>query len=440
MKTVLPQSNLVQKMISKQKMNAEAVYRPSNFCVEANCEEGCLLYNTLTGELVLLSAGETKEQNQEELIQKRFLIPQSMDELAYVDSLRKILRLMPQSAYKTHFTILTTTDCNARCFYCYEKGIPRFSMSQQTARDVISYISNNCGDKEVKISWFGGEPLYNYQAIDTICAGLKAKGIRFTSILTSNGFYLDSSLVRKAKEDWHVITAQITIDGTETIYNKTKGYIDNCPNPYARVLENIAEAVTCGLEIGIRLNMDAANITNLFQLADELAIRFSGKPNVNVHVEPLFEFAGKIHRFKTQDQLIVKYWELTDKLAQLGLNHLPEFSRNLKSNRCIADDSKSEVILPDGEIVKCEHVDRADSVGSIYLSKQDEQRIIAWKEVVRFPECEKCPMYPACIILKKCAWTSNGCQEYVRKIWIERTKRQMVAAWKKSVACISGMK
>lgn len=45
-------------------------------------------------------------------------------------------------------------------------------MSKETAMKVASYISRNRKNEIVSIRWFGGEPLYNQMAIDTICSSL----------------------------------------------------------------------------------------------------------------------------------------------------------------------------------------------------------------------------------------------------------------------------
>ena len=57
-------------------------------------------------------------------------------------------------------TILTTTDCNARCHYCYEKGIQKEHLSLRTQQRIIDIIKEQFSrGKRIHISWFGGEPL-----------------------------------------------------------------------------------------------------------------------------------------------------------------------------------------------------------------------------------------------------------------------------------------
>ena len=97
----------------------------------------------------------------------------------------------------TGYTIFPTTDCNARCFYCFELGRSRIKMSIETAQKVVQYIKAHCGGKKVNISWFGGEPLFHQEAIDTICDGLRAEGVEFASTMVSNGYLFKLPLTER---------------------------------------------------------------------------------------------------------------------------------------------------------------------------------------------------------------------------------------------------
>ena len=144
---------------------------------------------------------------------------------------------------KTEFTVLTTTDCNARCYYCYEKGIRREPMTRETAIAAADYIACASRGEKVRLRWFGGEPLFNREAIDVICGALEQKKICFESAMTTNGFYLDEKTTADAVEKWNLKNVQITVDGTEKTYNRIKAYIDAEENPYRRVMNNIKNGI-----------------------------------------------------------------------------------------------------------------------------------------------------------------------------------------------------
>ena len=64
----------------------------------------------------------------------------------YADLVRWVLTSRQKSAKNiTGYTIFPTTDCNARCFYCFELDRSRIPMSVETARKVVRYIKDHCG-------------------------------------------------------------------------------------------------------------------------------------------------------------------------------------------------------------------------------------------------------------------------------------------------------
>ena len=98
------------------------------------------------------------------------------DELEYI---RKTREKIAEKDEKLALTILTTTKCNARCFYCYEHGVEKKDMDQDVAVALINYIKENIGQRKLHITWFGGEPLVNKKVIDYISSTLTSLKIDF---------------------------------------------------------------------------------------------------------------------------------------------------------------------------------------------------------------------------------------------------------------------
>ena len=438
MTQIVSANKAVYGLRGEQKREDKLSYRLSTYCIRTECGEGTLLYHTLSNELLLLTGQEEEKELEEQLIQKWFLVPEEFNENQFTDQIRQIAKLMQKNGgEKTEFTVLTTTDCNARCYYCYEKGIERMPMTEETALAVTDYIARvSCGE-DVKLRWFGGEPLYNRKVIDLICAALEQKGIRFESAMTSNGYYLNKETVKDAVTKWKLKKVQITVDGTEKIYNRTKAYIDKDDNPYERVMNNIREALDAGICVNIRLNMDAGNAKDLLALSDDLAARFQGYENLNVYVAILHEFAGKINEHKSQEQKEKDYFAIREKLKDSGLLALGKLSSSLRQFRCMADNDASELIMPDGRTGRCEHYSEAVITGSIRNDERDESVIQRWKEPLRVPECSHCAVYPKCWKLAMCDWFKHGCSDLDRRIEIIEIKEQMLKAyqeWKEGEA------
>lgn len=429
---ILPGSvPLLQKICGAQAEKPGADYRKTTLALEVGCDGGKLLYHTLTGVLILLEDAREWESRRAELIQNRFLVPTDFDEAAYADEALAVAALLQKkkTAARTHFTILTTTDCNARCYYCYEAGVSKCTMTEATARAVADYIARVSGGEKVEISWFGGEPLLNIPAIDCICTSLAAAGVPFSSKMTSNGYLFDAAAVEKAKTLWNLQSIQITLDGTAENYERIKAYTDASGGAFARVLSQISHAIGCGVNVCIRLNVCEDNIDDLSALIDELAAYFPNREHLLVYTSFLGDFRGD-GRFSSRVLTAERYFALKQKAADAGFSvgNRP-LSPEWKSNACMADNDGSDIILPDGGLCRCEHVLGQARCGQVDKDERDEEVLRRWKERVRLPECPACALYPRCINLKKCAWVGAHCSDLIRTVRKRDLAEQMLASY-----------
>ena len=265
--------------------------RLMKYVTQLPTEDGLLLHNLLTRELVHLTPEEAEHMLDSAQLQERwFVVPQDTNERELADLVRWVLEVrQPKKEHLTSYTIFPTTDCNARCFYCYEMGRSRIPMSMETAEKVVRYIKRHCGGEKVKLLWFGGEPLFNRDVIDTICNGLRREGVEFHSTMISNGYLFDEESVRKAVENWNLKRVQISLDGTEAVYNRSKAYIYREGSPYQVVLSNMERLLDATIRISVRLNADLYNVDNLMELVEELSRRFRGREGLSVYAHVLFE-------------------------------------------------------------------------------------------------------------------------------------------------------
>lgn len=430
MKTIVPAAELVTRILGRQTRQTGADYRLLRFCVQCPVEDGTLIYNPLTLELLLLSPKEMKclEEN-EELISKWFLVPKGQDDNALADTLHDIAaNLLKRTDYINHYTIFTTTDCNARCYYCYEQGCERINMSKDTAIRLIQYIAKHSGGKKVHLHWFGGEPLVNQEIIDIICGGLENTGTPYRSSITSNGYLFDRDVIQKAKDFWHLEKAQITLDGTEEVYNRTKAFVKASGSPFQRVLDNIELLLEAGIRVSVRLNVSEENWQDLLSLANQFAQRFGGQPGLYVYPSPLH---GKVEDASEQvsilsSSLIEKHQKVQERLIHLGLYRDGRLDRKIKTAHCKANNDRAVVVLPHGQLGCCEHFIDSEIFGHIDSTEQDSAVLDSWKE--RTPpgqECSDCSYYPICYRLKKCP-VGGACTAAQREMTEKRLRRQIL--------------
>lgn len=426
--------SFVNTILGEQSVTRDEQYRLLSFCISTPVTEGILLYNNLTKELLFLSETEagTASPVFDLLVKKWFYVPFSFNDRQFSDQLRLIAGLKMKSQGQL-FTILTTTSCNARCFYCFEKGIPSYDMSLQTAQDVIGYIKSvsRVGEK-IHLHWFGGEPLCNADAIDVICSGLRKLDIPFVSSMTTNGFLLNEERIPKAKELWNLKKVQITLDGTEEIYNKAKAYIYPGINAFQTVLNNLKALETAGIFISIRLNAELYNIRDLMSLAGLLGNLFHDPSSVFIGISPLMSRAGAFpinHDKEMEQKLYDSLKDLLLLIESLGFSVGRGLSNSIRLSCCEADSPNAIVIMPDGSLRRCQHIKAGEPVGSIN-DKQPSLRAGLWTSYrEEKPACSTCPFYPTCFRLTDCE-ESEICSDASR-IWKkEQLFAKMRQKWK----------
>lgn len=437
------------KIISKASDTVLSILKPFNkevkdsriikYFVQLNTDEGVLLYNTLTRELVLLSDEEYRDiSNNKYLAEHWFLVPQNANEKEYADVV-KFISNSRRIDFKTItvYTIFPTTDCNARCFYCFELGRSRIPMSNEVALNTVQYIKKHCGNKRVKLNWFGGEPLMNSKAIDTICKGLRDEGIEYSSRMTSNGYLFNDELVKKALDLWNLKSVQITLDGTETIYNKVKAFVYKDGNPYQIVLNNIERLLDASIHVSIRMNMDLHNAEDLLLLAQQLAKRFVGRKNLYVYAHHIFKDGVPMAQQHTDEEWAVREKAMSlleNTIDKAGFASKAGLTKKIKTNHCMADCGGAVTILPDGNIGLCESYSETEFIGHLDREGFDQEMIASWKETIpEIPECIDCFYYPQCIKLKKCTNSSECYSHFCTATYrnIQRQMRNEYNSWKK---------
>ena len=412
-----PRKNIA--LLWKRPRPLPAVYRPMKFLLKAQTNDGILLYNVVTSEMVLLSEREGRILEElpgryipemDELIAGHYLVTEDFDENKSVRELRALLKKIEPSKRVNGFTILPTTECNARCYYCFESDHKRCTMTSQLADDAIEYIARKCNGKPIEIGWFGGEPLVGSKRISQICKGLKQRDIKFRSSMVTNAYLFDDELIRTAKDLWMLKNVQITLDGTEKVYNETKAYIAPKDNPFRRVLQNIESLLNYGIAVNVRLNVTDKNVLDLSNLIDILSDKFGGVKGFSCYSHAVYEGVGFEpikYMDDTRDSIDSMTVSLDTKLEEKGL--LGSLARlpYLRIINCMSDNDSCRLIYPDGTIGKCENKSADDCIGDIYDDITNEEMNEMYKASEYYQECNSCRLYPYCINLKICPETGN---------------------------------
>jgi len=448
MKSINPMNSTFAALFGEQQINTNNMSL-APYCLIIPCDYGSLAYNGLSRELILFSNEESKKLNDINSLDDEisnylkkgwFFIPDDASGKRYCDQMLNTVRIMRTSKDKNfykRYTIMTTLECNARCFYCFEKGKPQPRMSIKTANDIADYIlSHSPSEGTIEFSWFGGEPLYNTEVIDVITNRLKSAGRKYISTMVSNGYLVDKNIIKKAKDNWNIKRVQITLDGTEKVYNRSKNYIyANDISPFKKVISNIKLLLDNGINVRVRLNLGLYNVADLYELVDFLATQFSEYKNFSVYSHRLYDYDGngkQIHKEEEIINTIKVSQEFNEYLIKKNLYFGRLLRKEYRINHCMGDSSASVVITPEGKLTKCEHFSDREIVGDIYSDQLDTKLLNEWKELQPSIDiCEDCPAYIDCLRLKKCPNVSPNCDIHQKAEEIQQLKLKILNTYTK---------
>lgn len=442
---VIRQSNMdiISFLGGFQKEKKHYKYRFNKYCnFIKQSDRVSVIYNALTGGIVQIGESELKNINsetpfiqREHLIQNYYLVKEDFDEYQVVDNYRKHKKKFVKGNYLENpysYVIMTTSDCNARCPYCYELGLKnKQPMSEEVMEKTIKYILDNTDPgQDVDIMFFGGEPLYNKDIIDNITTRLfGAERIVKTTII-SNGYLFDDSLIEIAKNDWKVTSVQITLDGPEEVYNKTKKFIYKDENPFKKVIYNIHGLLNRGIDVSIRLNIGVHNISDMKELLNYLFEEFEGCENLTIYPWEIYQQI-KPENYKTLYSGIL---ELLDMIQDHGFQIKEDAENGIKTTHCMVDSGDSVLINEKGELGLCEHYVHDFMFSTLdHPEIKDYNVINSWFDYVKTDSdrCKECKIRPICLKMHKCT-DQNVCDEYMQKYYIFRSNQNVITTVNKS--------
>lgn len=427
MKVIAEKFKLIDNLIE---INLKAnSYIPSKFNVVQPIGEQYIVFNTFTRSILLISSEEYSklantsfEQLSDPIIRyyidNLFLVESTVDETKrYLQVFNFLKQINPISEKIKKVKIYTTTYCNARCFYCFEEGIHKENMSINTAEDVVQYIIKNKYDGEIKVEWFGGEPLCNYKIIDYISKRLAEEKVDFHSSIITNGYLFDDDIISRIVPDWKVNFIEITLDGTREEHNKRKAYVNPASDPYEKTLVNIQKLSQLPIKLLIRLNFDRDNLCSIKELIEILIDKYKDYKNVNIVPVLLFENCfcrndgfDQMERKDLYKELHQMQDYLTDR-GQIDYSPIPPI---LKKNHCMGDNPSSVVISTDGKLYTCQNCDEAMHYGDIYSGITNPSVIEKWRnpKSVR-SKCLDCAFLPECTPFDSCPVEQDFCKTTV---------------------------
>ena len=373
------------------------------------CEDKYLIYNFVTTSFVALDADQYKYMvadnsfgDHEETLKKAGLIVEDdFDEDKFVEGIIK--RQIDDS--KDEFdgiVVLTTTACNAQCFYCYQQRLKPITMDLSTAGELTDFICrqwhNGHGNKQLlTIRWFGGEPLVNATIIDEVCRRLQDAGIPFQSKMITNGSLFNAEMLSRAKVLWNLSSLQITLDGLGEDYTKIKNYKGGNVS-FEQVIANIHALLNRGVRVSIRINYSVDDIDRAKRIIDFLDGEFSDRQCLHVYCAALREIGKRaIADFYADES---PQLELLKYLHEHGfVSNIDNLLPRMKAFPCEAWSPKMYFVFPNGKIFKCQHTISDNDfapIGSVGGGTVENTSIFQIEKFERPQKCRSCYAFVFC--------------------------------------------
>lgn len=336
----------------------------------------------------------------------------------------EIQRTQHMESSRQHLTIFPTTDCNARCFYCFENGIKHIDMSKEVADATIQFVLNNFPSKELSIGWIGGEPLLRFDIIEYITKRLVDSGYILCSGVSTNGILLTEDMIKFLKQYNKQVAIQFSLDaavGKE--YYKIKRYVDyHEEDAFRHVVDNIAMSLDYGLTTDIRINFAASNIEKAKNAFRTIKNMVSGHDLSNAFIflvpldipgskEVISDFHGNMEHpclqaIKFQKEMgfgVPRSQRVTPIRATLNKVHGDIIASNALMPTCYVCGMTTKykfVVDSDGTLYKCHRLagHMEYNCGNVMNGVNKETELYkSFRETkIRDAECLECPILPIC--------------------------------------------
>ena len=380
----------------KSEKYGNMVYNSITNCLAPLEEETYMLFQDLINNDISLNDIDIELRTQ--LIDAKILVED--DELEFL-KLKHIKKSIRYNKEWLGLTIAPTLHCNFNCIYCFEKSRPSIYMTNEVEDSLIDFVKSK-NPKGVQITWYGGEPLMDFQRIKGITTRLKALDLIINSQVITNGYLITEEIVKQF-EYLNIKHIQITLDGMIDIHDKRRPLLDG-RGTFNRIIENIGciiQHTVNTFRIDIRVNIDKTNEDSYNELYAYLRNNFKSK-KLSIYTGFVADdsnsclsadscYLDRHHKANFKIELYKKY----------GIANNGTFFPVKSYVECMARAINSFLIDPKGNIYKCwKDINVADKViGSLSGDSFNENLLIKYlcsADPFDDSSCKACFHLPVC--------------------------------------------
>jgi len=358
---------------------------------------------------------EETQKTYKMLVDGRFIIPRSVDELA----LLRVRYNLSRFNNPLSLTILPTLACNLACVYCYER--PRHDlMTEDTMEAIATFVEQRAKRERISefhVTWYGGEPLLAAPRIWDLSRRFldlsERYAFRYTAAITTNGTLLTKDVADSLLR-YNVTSMQVTVDGPKQIHDERRPFRKGKRSSFDSILRNL-DNVVGKMEIFLRINTDKRNAGFVLELLRMFADRGwldkgKGKgKRFYPYMAPVRELTQACADIAPECCTMEEFFDLSVEFCRaceaygvpIKTRAMYHFPVSLKYN-CGAIALNSMVVNPSGAIHKCGLTvnDENESLGNIREPLDLANRnLLKWLNFDPFDTegCRKCDLLPVCL-------------------------------------------
>jgi uncharacterized protein len=421
-----PQDFVLSEAPEMAKEKEKDEWKPSRYNIRATTNDGRLvLWNSYKGTMTifesaqregieaLLSRNGFSAKNEgivKYLFERGFLVKGGTNEY------RNIQMAFGQQHYRMdtlQFILLASEDCNFRCTYCYE-DFARGTMKPWVREGIKNLVKKRLPMlRHLSVSWFGGEPLYGWEAIEDLapffCEIAEQNSLRYSTHMTTNGYLLRPEIAEKLLS-WKINAFQITLDGIAENHNHSRP-TRNGEDTFQTIFDNLRQLRTRPDDflVELRVNFDKLNTPNLPDFLALVASEFKDDPRYRLRFRAVGQWGGtnddQLEVCGTEESSRIQL-ELKAEARKRGLNLSDQIKdvQGLGDQVCYAARPYNFIIGASGKVMKCTiELDKQDRnvVGTLSEDGNlclDESKMALWTEPAfeSDSKCKKCVVLPAC--------------------------------------------
>lgn len=268
-------------------------------------------------------------------------------------------------------------QCNLRCVYCYgvdgTYGTSKAFMTLEDAKKTIDYWIQRLDkkEKEVKVTFFGGEPTLNKKLIKFSVAyinNLLSDRYVIKYRITTNGTMIDKELLEMFRTNDFNIT--VSIDGDEKVHNRNRPFV-NGEGSFQKALSTIRLLQENKISSTVRLTILHDNVFDLESNVNKLW-------EMGVNIIALNMVSSLENRYKITNEDIKSMKKQIHNLALYMMNHKDKSIYNFRlysfllhnkiKNKCLYFSNKNLLVETNGDIYRCHRLvgNETFKIGNIF--------------------------------------------------------------------------